>query len=139
MSRKVGIYLSIYAESCPRITESSVHLFFFMYLNLWKLSRTIWYSSNKQDFVFGELANIRSASRVTGHLSPNIVFILGSWYMWRCYSKVGVFLIWKLEFEQTKASWKPQIKPQSCCAALKFKLSVRNEFFSHILTWCVCA
>jgi len=121
MPRKVGIHLSIYAESCPRITESSVHLFFFMYLNLWKLSRTIWYSSNKQDFVVGELANIRSVSRVTGHLSPNIVFILGSWYMWRSYSKVGVFLIWKLEFEQAKASWKPH-KSSHKAAALHLNL-----------------
>jgi hypothetical protein len=58
LSRKVRIALSIYAKSCPRITDSPVHLFFVMCLNLYKLRRTIWYSISKLDFVAVKLANI---------------------------------------------------------------------------------
>jgi len=79
-----------------------------MCLNVWKLRGAIWYSSDKLGFVAGKLADyIRSISRVTGHLPPHIVLIIGAWNMSRSYSKVRVFLIWNLEFEQAKASWKP--------------------------------
>ena len=63
--------------------------------------------------------------------------------MSRSYFKVGVFLIWKLEFKRAKASWKPQ-KSSHKAAALNlnlFCLLGTNSLAVNvgILTWCVCA